>query len=102
MSPKEMKEHGSYIRSALPNYQRKSDALGSFSEGLFENWDLKLAVDEEFDQHISSLVHALPSGVGVPENTNLSSAQKELLLWHWKLGVSMQRIQQLIKVSELR
>ena len=32
---------------------------------------------------------------------NLSSAQKELLLWHWKLGISMQRIHELMRVVEV-
>ena len=31
--------------------------------------------------------------VGGHENENLSMPQKELLLWHWKLGVGMQRVQ---------
>jgi hypothetical protein len=30
--------------------------------------------------------------VGMEENTNLLGPQKELLTWHWKLGVGMQRI----------
>ena len=90
VSPQEMKEHGPHIRSALPSYKRKTDALGSFSEGLFQNWNLATnPVDKEFDQIASSFGCGLP-GVGVPDNLNLSSAQKELLLWHWKLGVSMQ------------
>ena len=35
-------------------------------------------------------------------NQNLSSAQKELLLWHWKLGISMQRVQELMRVIEVK
>eukprot|EP00956_Cyclotella_meneghiniana_P015029 scaffold22790_cov42-Cyclotella_meneghiniana.AAC.1 len=102
VSPQEMKEHGPHIRSALPSYKRKTDALGSFTEGLFQNWNLAtIPVDEEFDAVASSFGYGLP-GVGVPDNHNLSSAQKELLLWHWKLGVSMQRVQQLMRVAELR
>jgi hypothetical protein len=98
VSPQEMKEHGPHIRSALPSYQRKTDALGSFTEGLFQSWDLStIPVDEEFDRLGSSFGYGLP-GVGIPDNHNLSSAQKELLLWHWKLGVSMQRVQQLIEL----
>ena len=40
--------------------------------------------------------------VSSDENANLSSAQKELLLWHWKLGISMQRVQELMRVVEMR
>ena len=29
-------------------------------------------------------------------NVNLTAGQKELLLWHWKLGISMHRIQELM------
>jgi len=36
------------------------------------------------------------SSVVDTSNINLSSAQKELLLWHWKLGISMSRIQELM------
>ena len=40
--------------------------------------------------------------VGLDANTNLSNAQKELLLWHFKLGVLMRHIQQLTKVNEIK
>ena len=101
VSPREMKDHGPFIRSALPQYQRKSNALGSFSDGMFRDWNIStVAVDEEFDKYGSTMGHAFP-GVGVPDNRNLSSAQKELLLWHWKLGISMQRVQELMKVAEM-
>ncbi len=32
------------------------------------------------------------SSIGDSENANLTNPQKELLLWHWKLGIGMQRI----------
>ncbi len=35
-------------------------------------------------------------------NANLSSAQKELLLWHWKLGISMQRVQELMCIVKVK
>ena len=44
---------------------------------------------------------SLPN-VASEENQNLSGAQKELLLWHWKLGISMHHIQELMKVSEMK
>ena len=31
------------------------------------------------------------------ENENLSMPQKELLLWHWKLGIGMQRVQSMMR-----
>ena len=36
------------------------------------------------------------------ENANLLNAQKELLLWHWKLGISMQQVQKLMRVVEMK
>ena len=35
--------------------------------------------------------------VGGLVNENLTMAQKELLLWHWRLGVGMQRIQSMMR-----
>jgi hypothetical protein len=33
--------------------------------------------------------------VADPSNINLTPGQKELLLWHWRLGISMSHIQEL-------
>ena len=38
--------------------------------------------------------------VGDDSNENLTGPQRELLLWHWKLGVSMSRIQQMMVEHE--
>ena len=38
--------------------------------------------------------------VGVDENQNLSGPQKELLTWHWKLGIGMQRIQEMMRETK--
>jgi hypothetical protein len=35
--------------------------------------------------------------VGGLENENLLMPQKELLLWHWKLGIGMQRVQSMMR-----
>jgi hypothetical protein len=34
--------------------------------------------------------------VADPSNVNSTPGQKELLLWHWRLGISMSRIQELM------
>ncbi len=39
---------------------------------------------------------SLFSLVTYPSNVNLTPGQKELLLWHWRLGISMSRIQELM------
>jgi hypothetical protein len=38
--------------------------------------------------------------VGTDGNANLSGPQKELLTWHWKLGISMQRIQEMMRENK--
>jgi hypothetical protein len=35
--------------------------------------------------------------VGDVENENLTAPQRELLLWHWRLGIGMQRIQSMMR-----
>ena len=39
--------------------------------------------------------------VGARENHNLSNAHKELLLWHWKWGISMNRTQEMMKPQQV-
>ena len=39
--------------------------------------------------------------VGENENQNLSNAQKELLLWHWKWVISMHLIQEMMKLQQI-
>jgi len=34
--------------------------------------------------------------VGAAENENISAAQTELLKWHWKLGIGIHRIQEMM------
>ena len=36
--------------------------------------------------------------VDIEENVNLTNAKKELLLWHWKLGINIHHIQELMHV----
>ena len=82
-SQKEIQDMGPHVCSALPHFERKQDLLGSWSESNFANWGI-----DSGDELVSRF--GLRSGnVGVDANINLSSAQKELLLWHLKLGVSM-------------
>ena len=36
--------------------------------------------------------------VGVEDNVGLTNAQEKLLLWHWKLGINMHQIHELMHV----
>ena len=35
--------------------------------------------------------------MGAAENENISAAQTELLKWHWKLGIGIYRIQEMMR-----
>ena len=68
VSSKEIAEHGPYIRSALPQYERKVDAMGHWSQN-FVNWKMDCSlVDDEYDHYCASMGRASP-GIGVSENT---------------------------------
>jgi hypothetical protein len=102
VSQEEMRQHGPHIRSALPQYERKVDFLGGWSSRQFKDWQMaSAAVDQEYG-HFCGLGGVGLQNVASDSNTNLSSAQKELLLWHWKLGISMQRVQELMKEVEMQ
>lgn len=102
VTAKEMRLHGPHIRSALPKYERMIDCLGSWSAAHFRSWKIatEAIVDLEFEQVGKAMGFSAPC-VGVEDNKNLSSAQKEVLLWHWKLGISMQRVQELMRAIEV-
>jgi hypothetical protein len=101
VSAEEIKLHGPHIRSALPKYERKMDFLGGWSSEHYKKWQMAAQmVDLEYGHYNCFSGCGLPN-VAVDANANLSSAQKELLLWHWKLGISMQRIQELMRVVEV-
>ena len=88
----EMERISPHINSALPRMERHTDFLGSYSKEHFADWSMD-SVEAEFD-HFSGFCGPC---VASDANQNLSSAQKELLLWHWKLGISMHRIQELMR-----
>ncbi len=47
-------------------------------------------------EHNLDTVASLVQSVANPSNVNLTPGQKELLLWHWRLGISMSHIQELM------
>ena len=95
-SATEVKEIGTLIRPALPHYKRKVDMTGSSVLSNFASWGI--------DNKVSDFVNLFGlqnKDVSLQANKNLSGAQKELMLWHLKLGVSMSHVQRLMKVSEM-
>ncbi len=88
VSKKVKREHASKFRSAL------------HATGLYAALDYFANVS--VDQNLSTSsrkqgpVSSFPC-VGGLKNENLSMPQKELLLWHWKLGIGMQRLQAMMQ-----
>ena len=80
------------ICSALPHIERKNEFLGSWVSQNYDHWKVKTVCDE-FDHYVGFCGPCVASA----DNVNLTATQKELLLWHWKLGVSMRRIQELMR-----
>jgi len=73
------KKHASKFRSAL------------HATGLYAALDYFANMSRS-----QGLFSSFPS-VGGLKNENLSMPQKELLLWHWKLGIGMQRLQAMMR-----
>ncbi len=102
---KEREDIGPHLRSALPKH--RLDFQGSWEEaqtaltrqhlGGDRHWD---ATHEEFEFEFHQAQGMCCPCVGDDSNKNLTGPQRELLLWHWKLGVSMRRIQQMMVEHE--
>ena len=88
VTPKELVETGPHVRSALAHIERKIDFMGRWSS--HHNNMFAQAEDKAFPSFFG------PSVV-MPNNSNFSGAQKELLLWHNKLGILMPRVQELMR-----
>ena len=117
-SSDEIKKIGPQVRSALPHYERKVDFLGSWASTNFANWGVKTKhpdIDKLFNSqaqcgYLDPAQKELENwmatfqvrNVCVEENRNLDNAQKEIDLWHHKLGISPRHIQQLMKVSQMK
>jgi hypothetical protein len=88
VSEKVKREHASKFRSAL------------HATGLYAA--LNYFADVSVNQNLSTLsrkqgpISSFPCDGGL-KNKNLSMLQKELLLWHWKLGIGMQRLQAMMQ-----
>ena len=93
VSEKVKREHASKFRSAL------------HETGLYAALDYfaNVSVDRNLPTSLRKQgpVSSFPC-VGGLKNENLLMPQKELLLWHWKLGIGMQRLQAMIEIKSLR
>ncbi len=59
--------------------------------------DKNTSTKEMLDHEFLPIPRFVAFFVGAASNANLSGPQKELLLWHWKLGISMYCIQELMR-----
>jgi hypothetical protein len=83
VSEKIKKKHAYRFRSAL-NATRLYAALDYFGS---------LSLSRQSKQGLCSSFQC----VGGLVNENVMMARKELLLWHWKLGIKMQRLQAMMR-----
>ena len=98
VSEKEKQKYSSKMRPTLLA-SRLINGLDFFEDMPF-NMPPQVADKIEDTTHKRSRLQALKlvlECVGSVENVNLSEPQKELLLWHWKLGIGMQRIQAMMR-----
>jgi hypothetical protein len=86
VNDKVKKIYASKMRSGL-KASRLFPALDFFGE-------MPLTMSKSSKQQALNLVLQC---VGAVKNENLTAPQRELLLWHWKLGIGMQRIQSMMR-----
>ena len=102
---RERKTIGPHLRSALVKqplsfqegfHTARTTAKTACSRsklGFPRSWN---CATSDFDYEFSAFQQMCCPCVGDDANVNLSGPQRELLLWHWKLGCSMSRVQQLM------
>jgi hypothetical protein len=92
--------HNSFVSSKMKkklahNFRSALIATGVCTAlDYFANVSVHRAVSTS--SSLRGIFSSLPC-VGGSENENLTMAQKELLLWHWRLGIGMQRIQTMMR-----
>ena len=90
---KEKELHRQYFKPRLSLHHREEGVSGSAEFSIDEGAIAE--VEYEFNRHQS--LFGKWGCVSAGNNQNLSAAQKELLLWHWKLGIGMKRVQSLMR-----
>ena len=92
VSPKVKKTLASSMRSGLCH--TRLNALDFFQDTSFEDRRICAPLSHIGPEHYNRFCGPC---VGANGNENLSAPQKELLKWHWKLGISMYRIQEMMR-----
>jgi hypothetical protein len=91
VSPKAKKMLASTMRSGLCH--TRLNALHFFQENTLQDLQICAPLGFTGPKHYS---HFCCPCVSTTENKNLFASQKELLKWHWKLGISMFCIQEMM------
>ena len=94
VSTKEKKEVGPHLRSAMA-YSNLT-MLDFFGDIQTPNDMINGKNDYELMVKNESYTQFCGPFVGTVENENLSNAKKELLLWHWRWGIIMHLVQELM------
>ena len=100
LTSKEKQAYGPHMRSALSRLGLHQ--LNFFNNEKLEGSRVYLPLEKEVNSEFERFSNLGSPCVGQDSNTNLSGPQKELLLWHWKLGISMFRIQEMMREQKLR
>jgi len=100
LTSKEKQAYGTQMKSALSwsgLYQ-----LNFFNNEKLEGSRVYLPIEREVYSEFDRFSNLGSPCIGQDSNTNLSGPQKELILWHWKLGIRMFRIQEMMREQKLR
>ncbi len=92
VSPKAKKTLASTMRSGL--FHTRLNPLNFFQEYTLQDLCICAPLGFTGPKHI---LYFCGPCIGTTENENLSATQKELLKWHWKLGISMYHIQEMMR-----
>ena len=93
VSSKEKNEFGPHIQSAMEYYNLSNIDFFGYIQTSTEMVNGKRGFEITIKNEYEHYTKFCGPCVGASENKNLSNAQKELLLWNCKWGISMYRIQ---------
>jgi hypothetical protein len=92
------------VHNSFVSEKAKLELAPLFWSGMCQTGLSFLDFFGEIECSVSSIISNAESNcfpcflcVGDAENANLTSPQRELLLRHWKLGISMYRVQELMQ-----
>ena len=93
LSSKEKKEVGPHIPSAMDYTNFSNLEFFGYLQTSKEIVNGKRGFERMIKNEYEHYTQFCGTCVGASENQNFSNTQKELLLWHWKWGISMHCIQ---------